>query len=345
MAAIRTEGMTKVYGTVHALDELTLTVETGTVFGFLGPNGAGKTTTIRLLTGMAKPTRGRAWVAGGEITNSGKAAARIGYLPEEPAFYRWMTPTDLLDHIGRLFGLSSQERRSRTKDLLELAGLSQASKRRIGGFSRGMRQRLGLAQALVNRPEVLFLDEPVSALDPGGRKEVLEMIDHLRGQCTVFMSTHILQDVERVCDTVGIIDHGKLIVESPQTELLDRYTVPAFELECEEDSEPAFKAMLEALRGLDWVASATVASTTGMVARVVVKDLEVARRELPAQVVHQAAALGVILRRYQIVTPSLEDIFLRLVGKTTEGSPAVAAERTAESHQRDATHGSPEEAA
>ena len=345
MAAIRTEGMTKVYGTVHALDELTLTVETGTVFGFLGPNGAGKTTTIRLLTGMAKPTRGRAWVAGKEITNGGKAAARIGYLPEEPAFYRWMTPTDLLDHVGRLFGLSSQERRSRTEDLLELAGLSQAGKRRIGGFSRGMRQRLGLAQALVNRPEVLFLDEPVSALDPGGRKEVLEMIDHLRGQCTVFMSTHILQDVERVCDTVGIIDHGKLIVESPQAELLDRYTVPAFELECEEGSEPAFEAMIEALRGLDWVASAIVASTTGMVARVVVKDLEVARRELPAQVVHQAAVSGVILRRYQIVTPSLEDIFLRLVGKTTEGSPAVVAEWTAEGHQRDATHGSPEEAA
>jgi ABC-2 type transport system ATP-binding protein len=320
MAAIRTEGMTKVYGPVHALDGLTLTVEPGTVFGFLGPNGAGKTTTIRLLTGMAKPTRGRAWVAGEEITNSGRVAARIGYLPEEPALYRWMTPADLLDHVGRLFGLPSQERRTRTKELLELTGLSQVGKRRIGGFSRGMRQRLGLAQALVNRPEVLFLDEPVSALDPGGRKEVLEMIGRLRGQCTVFMSTHILQDVERVCDAVGIIDHGKLVVEAPQAELLDRYTVPAFELECEEGSEPAFEALLEALRGLEWVTSAAAAPQAGTVARVVVKDLEIARRELLAQVVHKAAALGVILRRYQIVTPSLEDIFLRLVGEATEGS-------------------------
>jgi len=319
MAAIRAEQMTKVYGQVRALDGLTLTVEPGTVFGFLGPNGAGKTTTIRLLTGLAKPTRGRAWVAGEEIADSGKVAARIGYLPEEPSFYTWMAPADLLDYVGRLFGLSSLERRSRTKDLLELAGLSQVGKRRIGGFSRGMRQRLGLAQALVNRPEVLFLDEPVSALDPGGRKEILEMIGQLRGQCTVFMSTHILQDVERVCDTVGIIDHGKLVVEAPQAELLDRYTVPAFELECEEGSEPAFEKLLEALRRLEWVTSAVADPPAGTVARVVVKDLETARRELLAQIVPQAETLGVILRRYQIVTPSLEDIFLQLVGKATAG--------------------------
>ena len=320
MTAIRTEQMTKVYGQVRALDGLTLTVEPGTVFGFLGPNGAGKTTTIRLLTGLAKPTQGRAWVAGEEIADSGKVAARIGYLPEEPAFYTWMTPAELLEHVGRLFGLSSQEHRSRTKELLELTGLSQVGKRRIGGLSRGMRQRLGLAQALVNRPEVLFLDEPVSALDPGGRKEILEMIGRLRGQCTVFMSTHILQDVERVCDTVGIIDHGKLVVEAPQDELVDRYTVPAFELECEEDSELAFEALLEALRRLEWVTSAVVQPPAGTVARVVVKDLEIARRELPAEIVSHAAASGVILRRYQIVTPSLEDIFLQLVGKATEGS-------------------------
>jgi len=321
MAAIRTEGLTKTYGQVRALDGLTLTVEPGTVFGFLGPNGAGKTTTIRLLTGLAKPTGGHAWVAGEEIADGGKVAARIGYLPEEPAFYGWMTPSELLDYIGRLFGLSSQERHSRTKDLLELAGLSRVGKRRIGGFSRGMRQRLGLAQALVNRPEVLFLDEPVSALDPGGRKEVLEMIGQLRGQCSVFMSTHILQDVERVCDTVGIIDQGSLVVEAPQAELLDRYTVPAFELECEEGSEQAFETLLEALRGLDWVTSAVTDPPAGTVARVVVKDLEIAQRELLAQVVRHAAVAGAILRRYQIVTPSLEDIFLRLVGKATEGSP------------------------
>jgi ABC-2 type transport system ATP-binding protein len=309
MAAIRTEDLHKLYGQVHALNGLTLTVEPGTVFGFLGPNGAGKTTTIRLLTGLARPSRGRAWVAGEDTSDSRKVAARIGYLPEEPAFYRWMTPAELLDHVGRLFSLSSQERRARTSELLELVDLAQVSKRRIGGFSRGMRQRLGLAQALVNRPEVLFLDEPVSALDPAGRRQILEMIKGLHGQCTVFMSTHILQDIERVCDTVGIIDHGQLIVEAPQEELLSRYTVPAFALECEEGSEPAFKAWLDRLRTLPWVTSAVTAPEENKVARVIVNDVDVARRELLVSVVQT----GVILSRYEIVTPSLEDVFLQLV--------------------------------
>jgi ABC-2 type transport system ATP-binding protein len=308
MHAIRTQGLSKAYGQVTALDGLTLTVEPGTVFGFLGPNGAGKTTTIRLLTGLARPTGGQAWVAGQEIGHDSRAAARIGYLPEEPAFYPWMTPAELLDHVGRLFGLPAQERRARTGDLLDLVGLSPVSKRRIGGFSRGMRQRLGLAQALVNQPEVLLLDEPVSALDPAGRKEVLELIGRLGSHCTVFMSTHILQDVERVCDTVAIINHGRLVVEAPQAELLDRYTLPAFELECIDSDEPAFKAWLDTLPGLDWVSSVSVGRQVG---RVIVRDVDVARRALLAQVVEA----GLILRRYEIVTPSLEDVFLRLVGQ------------------------------
>jgi ABC-2 type transport system ATP-binding protein len=308
MDAIRTQDLTKSYGQVLALDRLTLTVEPGTVFGFLGPNGAGKTTTMRLLTGLARPTAGQAWVAGQEIGHNGRVAARIGYLPEEPAFYPWLTPAEFLDHVGRLFGLSAKERRARTGELLDLVDLSPASKRRIGGFSRGMRQRLGLVQALVNRPDVLLLDEPVSALDPAGRKEVLELIGGLRNQCTVFMSTHILQDVERVCDTVAIISHGRLVVEAPQAELLDRYTLPAFELECVESDEPAFKAWLDTLPGLDWVSSVAV---DGPVGRVIVSDVDVARRALLGQVVEA----GLILRRYEIVKPSLEDVFLRLVGQ------------------------------
>jgi ABC-2 type transport system ATP-binding protein len=153
-----------------------------------------------------------------------------------------------------------------------------------------------------------LLDEPVSALDPAGRKEVLEMIGRLRTQCTVFMSTHILQDVERVCDTVAIINHGRLVVEAPQAELLDRYTVPAFELECIESDELAFKAFLDGLSTLEWVSSTTVDDLVG---RVVVRDVDVARRTLLAQVVEA----GLILRRYEIVTPSLEDVFLQLVGQ------------------------------
>ena len=314
MSAVRIEALHKHYGAVRALDGLTLTVEEKTIFGFLGPNGAGKSTTLRLLTGLAHPTSGQAWVAGCEISDSQKVAARIGYLPEEPAFYAWMTPVEFLEHVGSLFGLSGAERKRRTLELLEQVGLAQVKKRRIGGFSRGMRQRLGLAQALVNRPEVLFLDEPVSALDPAGRKEVLDMIERLRGASTVFMSTHILADVERVCDSVGIIDHGKLVVEARQSELLAQYTIPAFELECEPADRAAFESWVKNLPSQPWASTAVL---NGDVARIIVKDMAVAQVELLAQ----AAQSRLRLRRYEVVTPSLEDIFLRLVGDVHSGTP------------------------
>ena len=313
MTAIRAEGLAKYYGSVHALDGLNLTVEPGIVFGFLGPNGAGKTTTIRLLTGLARPTAGRAWVAGTEITADGRVVAQhIGHLPEEPVFYPWLTPREFLDHVGRVFGLRPSERAARTKELLELTGLTEAGQRRIGGFSRGMRQRLGLAQALVNRPEVLFLDEPVSALDPVGRKEVLELIGRLRGQSTVFMSTHILADVERVCDTVGVVVRGRMVAQAPRDELLARYAVPAFEMESVNGYGERMRGWVEAVQKEKWVKTVSV---NGLVARVVVNDLETAQRELLAS----AVRAGLVLARYEIVKPSLEDVFLRLVG---EGGPA-----------------------
>ena len=308
MAAIVTERLVKEFIKVRAVDELTLTVNEGAIFGFLGPNGAGKTTTIRMLTGMARPTRGRAVVAGVDLANDGQVRSKIGYLPEEPAFYTWMSPLEYLDHVGRLFGLSSTDRKERAKALLERVGLSEVSKRRIRGFSRGMRQRLGIAQALVNRPAVLFLDEPVSALDPIGRKEVLDLIEGLRGQCTVFMSTHILADVERVCDTVGIIDRGRVLVEANQAELLSRYTIPAFALECEPGSNAAFAKWVAGLHRFDWVAGVMVDGTT---ARVTVNHVNAAR----AVLLHEVAASGLPIRRYEVVTPSLEDIFLKLVGE------------------------------
>jgi ABC-2 type transport system ATP-binding protein len=308
MNAIRIEGLQKTYGAVRALDGLNLTVEAGTVFGFLGPNGAGKTTTIRLLTRLAPPSAGRAWVAGVEITGDGREVTRrIGHLPEEPTFYPWMSPREFLDYVGRIFGLNARDRAGRTTDLLELVGLAAVGRRRIGGFSRGMRQRLGLAQALVNRPEVLFLDEPVSALDPAGRKEVLELIERLRGQCTVFMSTHILADVERVCDTVGIIARGKLVTQAPRDELMERYALPIFEVEADESSV----AWADSLRALPWVASV---SGDGRLARVTVTDVAVAKREL----LPSALRAGLTLTRYEMLRPSLEDIFLRLVGEETK---------------------------
>ena len=312
MTAVRIEELCKVFGTFQALDGLSLTVEQGAVFGFLGPNGAGKTTTIRILTGLAHATSGRAWVAGKEVTASGhEIAHHIGYLPEEPAFYTWMTPREFLDYVGRVFGISAADRSARAKELLALAGLEEAAKRHIGGFSKGMRQRLGLAQALFNRPEVLFLDEPASALDPLGRKEVLDFIENLRGQCTVFMSTHILADVERVCDTVGIINRGKLITAAPREALLAQYAIPAFELEVEKQSEAALTQWSETLKRENWVTSISI---EGLVVHVIVKDVEVAKKEL----LRSITQTGLMINRYEVVRPSVEDVFLQLVGEEAE---------------------------
>jgi ABC-2 type transport system ATP-binding protein len=303
---IRIENLVKTYGSVRALDGLSLEVEPGVVYGFLGPNGAGKTTTLRILTGLARPTSGQARVAGVDVLKHGnKLASHIGHLPEEPAFYPWMTPPEFLDYLGRLYGLPSAERTSRIRELLALVRMEDVSKRRIGGFSRGMRQRLGVAAALIHHPEVLFLDEPASALDPAGRKEVLDLIESLRGQCTVVMSTHILADVERVCDVVGIIAKGRMLVQSPREQLLGRYAVPVFEVESD---DPAALARWAAdLRRLSWVTAVTSQNGT---LRITVRDVQTAKRDL----LPKAVRAGLVLNRYEEIRPSLEDVFLQLVG-------------------------------
>jgi len=306
VSSVHIENLKKHYGAVHALDGLNMDVASGTVFGFLGPNGAGKTTTLRILTGLAHPTSGKAQVEGLDVLRDGhKLARHIGHLPEEPAFYPWMTPLEFLDYLGRLYGFSAAERNSRTRELLALVRMEDVSRRRIGGFSRGMRQRLGVAAALIHHPEVLFLDEPASALDPVGRREVLDLIENLRGQCTVVMSTHILADVERVCDVVGIIAKGKMLVQSPREELLERYAVPAFEVEA--DDHAALSRWAEDLRRISWVTAVTAQNGT---LRITVKNVQTAKHDL----LTQAVGAGLVLNRYEEIRPSLEDVFLQLVG-------------------------------
>ena len=308
MTAICVEGLKKWFGPIHALDGLDLEVSSGTVFGFLGPNGAGKTTTIRILTGLARPSAGHAIVAGVEVgRGDGQLARQIGYLPEEPAFYPWMTPEEFLNYVGSIFGLRTFECKARTAELLELIGLENARKRRIGGFSRGMRQRLGLAQALVNHPQVIFLDEPVSALDPAGRRDVLNLITRLKGEATVFMSTHILADVERVCDVVGIINQGRLVTEGRQETLMEQYALPLFEIEGVPGTEPAVQTWRDKLADYPWFGSATITDHT---ARIQVNDLEAARTGLLDSISRE----GLAINRFEVVRPSLEDVFLKLVG-------------------------------
>ncbi len=312
MTAIKTEGLTKNYGQVVALNSLDLEVEDNTVFGFLGPNGAGKTTTVRLLTGFSRPTSGRAWVAGEKLDGDNLALrSKTGLLPDVPAFYPWMTGMEFLLFVGELHRLAPTENRKRAEKLLDIVGLEKAARRRVGGYSRGMRQRLGIAQALINSPKVLFMDEPTSALDPIGRREMLTLVQRLGETATIFMSTHILTDVERVCKLVGIIDKGRLITVSTVEALQKKYAHSSFEIEFIEDSS----LFAQTLGKLPWLTDVRLMAENGT-QRISVRAIEIehARRELP----HMIANSGLTLLRYELVLPNLEDVFVEIVkGETT----------------------------
>lgn len=304
--AIECRQLGKRYGDVDALKSLDLTVKPGSIFGFLGRNGAGKTTTIRLLTGLARPTSGSAWVNGVDTTQADSLAReQFGYLPQDPAFYNWMTPLEYLDYAARLFQMGTAERKSRSQQLLKMVGLDSASNRKIGGFSGGMVQRLGIAQALIHGPEVLLLDEPTSSLDPAGRYDVLDLIDRLRGQVTVFLSTHILSDVERVCDTVGIIHEGELLLVAERDELLSRYATDTISLELESGSDAKAQELLGELNKQPWSQSGEL---NGIQIRLTVKDDAAAKEAI----LPLLASRGVLLNKLEWVRPSLEEIFLRL---------------------------------
>jgi len=223
---------------VIAVDHLNLNIRRGEIFGFLGPNGAGKTTTIKTLLGLIFPTSGTASILGqppGEI----EVKRKISYLPESPYFYDHLTGFEVLDFYGTLFGLKRAERHKRVKDLLEQVGLARHMHKRLRHYSKGMLQRIGLAQALINDPQVLFLDEPTSGLDPIAHLDIRDTILRLRDEGrTVFLSSHQLSDVEMVCDRVSILNHGKLLKVGALEELLAGQTT---ELKLESVNEQAFR--------------------------------------------------------------------------------------------------------
>jgi len=302
--AIEITGLVKTFGDAIALDGIDLAVPQGSVFGFLGPNGAGKTTALRILTGLARPTAGMARILGADVATAGNAVrSRVGYLPDVPGFYPWMTAMELVEYAGRVFGIAPSTLRERAESLLEMAGLTGV-RQKVSGFSRGMKQRLGIAQALINAPSVLLLDEPTSALDPIGRRDVLEMIASLRGRTTVFFSTHILADVERVCDTVAILDRGRVVANAPIAELKRRAAVDRLVIEV--DGDPAM--LVRDIEGRPWLQHIEGAGE-GEQITLVVADLSAAQRELPAAI----AAAGLGLKRFEGAEKSLEDAFVELV--------------------------------
>ena len=216
--ALQAVGLSKAYSVGHlrprrvpAVSDLSLEVQRGEVFGYLGPNGSGKTTTLKLLLGLIRPDAGSGSILGFPLDHPGWRF-RTGYLPENPYLYDYLTPLEYLDYVGRLFGMKAAARRQRSAELLQRLGLEPAANMPLRRFSKGMLQRAGLAQALLNDPELVFLDEPMSGLDPVGRRLVRNLIQELRQRgCTVFFSTHILPDAEALCDRVALLRGGRLV--------------------------------------------------------------------------------------------------------------------------------------
>ena len=308
MFVVEIENLTKDYETgfwkkkkVRALDGLSLSVEGGQIFGFLGANGAGKTTTIKLLMRLIYPNGGSAKILGCDI-NDVSMHSRSGYLPENPYFYDYLTAREFMDYCAQLFGLASKERKKRTEELLTCVGLEEKSwNQQLRKFSKGMLQRVGLAQALVNNPEIVFLDEPMSGLDPVGRREVRDLIASLRAEGkTVFMSSHILSDIEALCDNVAILQKGKLAHTGRLEELRQKSGEKSgIEIIVIETN---FEAMQEALRNL----SGAVVSETTNGARIEVGDEKDVDKVLSA--LRQS---GGRLVSVQPIKQSLEELFVQ----------------------------------
>lgn len=306
-AAIETQGLTKVFNGTAAVDHIELSVPKGSVFGFLGPNGAGKTTTQRMLVGLAKPTSGTARILGLDVvTDIREVRKRIGFLPDVPAFYSWMTGTEYLLFVADVFGIPAGEARKKAQEAMERAGL-KGVKTKIGGYSRGMKQRLGIAQALINDPEVILMDEPTSALDPIGRKEVLETVEALGREITVFFSTHILNDVERVCDNVAILNKGRVLADQSLDSLKGKYAAkPAFNIEFDEPQ----KALAERLGKQAWAAG--VEEIDPRTFKISVADLATGRRALLKLITDDDIAFHSL----SVAEPTLEEIFMTMVEET-----------------------------
>jgi ABC-2 type transport system ATP-binding protein len=286
---------------IRALDDLNLTVEGGQIFGFLGGNGAGKTTTIKILMSLIFPTTGRAKILGEDISNV-KMRARIGYCPENPYFYDYLKASELMNYFGELFGFDFATRKRKTEELLTKVGLDEKDwNRQLRKFSKGMLQRVGLAQALINEPEIVFLDEPMSGLDPIGRRQVRELIAELREKgTTVFMSTHILSDIEALCDNVAILRKGKLAATGKLDDLLnDVGEKSVFEINVKGVSADALKNLINEINGAEIFSKANGANIHVLEETDIDKILKITREK------------GGKLVSVQPVKQSLEELFVR----------------------------------
>jgi ABC-2 type transport system ATP-binding protein len=306
---IETNGLTKTYKRVQVLKSLDLKVKEHSIFGFLGPNGAGKTTTIKLLLGLARPTGGTANIFGLDIQrDSVNIRKRVGYLAQDPRYYEHMTAREILRFTARFFFTGPKQAiEERIQETLSLVGLDDKADRPIKGFSGGERQRLGIAQAQINYPDLLILDEPAASLDPQGRRDVLAVMERLRKYTTIFYSTHILDDVQRVSDTVAILNHGELVAQAPIEELLNGSGGTVYRLQV----RGADEAIRTRIRTQPWVTSLTEQPVNGHVAwSVNVTDGSAAESQLLRIILDNPAVTVAEFGRQKY---DLEEVFLNIV--------------------------------
>jgi ABC-2 type transport system ATP-binding protein len=324
-AAIRIEALTKDYTvgfwrsrSYRALDRLSIDIEPGEVFGFLGPNGAGKTTTLKLLMQLIYPTSGRAEILGRPVGDIA-VRQRIGYLPENPSFYDYLTAEELLGYFAQLFGYSSLERKARVAALLDRVGIGSERKLQLRKFSKGMIQRVGIAQALLNDPEVVFLDEPMSGLDPLGRRDVRALILELRDQGrTVFFSSHILADAEALCRRVAVVAGGRLAASGTLTDIL-AFQVRGWELVMSNVSREVLARVTPSVRRVTEISADRHA-------------LELSLDQAPDRILADLTAAGASLVSLNPIRDTLEDFFMKRVAEMGAGARAPLAEEARASH-------------
>lgn len=304
MDILNIQDLSKSFGGNRVIDGLTFAVPEGAIFGFIGQNGAGKTTTMKMILGLLKADGGSISVCGERVKFGQTSTNRnIGYLPDVPEFYGYMRPKEYLKLCGETTGMANDQIKARSAELLNLVGLEGINKK-IGGFSRGMKQRLGIAQALLNEPKLLICDEPTSALDPAGRKEILDLLLQLRGKTTVVFSTHILSDVERICDHIAVLNKGKLALSGTPTELKAKHKADGFMVE--------FSSLGDKERFL------REAGVESLLQKARHEGLSVLfhagdNREAEMSALEALAKLHILPVKFEIMEPSIESLFLEVV--------------------------------
>lgn len=302
MPVVEVVGLKKIFQDKEVIKGLTFNLEKGKCTALIGPNGAGKTTTLRMLSGLMKPSAGSILFEGEK--KEADIRKYIGYLPQFPVFYDWMTGNEFLFHVGQLGGLSKTQAKERSNELLTRVGLSDASNRRIGKYSGGMKQRLGIAQAIIHKPVLVMLDEPVSALDPIGRREVLHLLEQLKTETTILFSTHILNDAEEVCDQVLFLHNGEVVESGTMSELQNKRPQAKIILEFREKTNEHIAAL---------TAQQLIESTNieGNLATIFVNNIDEARVSFLKEIADKKWPLV----RFEVGRLSLEDVFMEVVQK------------------------------